>query len=194
MPKGAETWAGGYPVHVFAGKGEVREWGEFIEPATLKTMIRFAPETVAQGSFDLLKDKEGKNVLRATYTCKAGAQAKLEFRLPIAGAPRRLAVHLGCPDKSVESIMAEIDDKDGETFGYKLVQMGSGPVPPYADCSLDCRAAAGNWSGRVANAVLEPPCVWRCIWMLPMPGRNEGTLDLWGIQVYALAPAEDAAH
>ena len=190
MPKGTDAWLGDYPLYILAGEGEIKEWSDFVEPAQLQPMLRFDPDTVAESSFELVKDKQGLDVLRAHYVQKEGPGPPppvLTFGIPFAGAPRRLSVHLGCPDKSVGSVEAEVDDGEGETFSYHL-----GLLPVYAECSLDCRAVGMNWGGRVTNAVLDSPCTLRRIRLRPAAGWRDGTLDLWGIQTNVLAPANPA--
>ena len=196
LPAGAPVWMGGWPVYVLAGEGEIAERTDAVEPANLKEMVHVNPDSVADSTLEMLKDKEGQDVLRVRFTRKKdhrdGYEPELNLNIPIAGVPKRLCVYLGCPDKSLDSIIARVADKDGEVFAYELGQWGAGPLPPYAECRLDIRAVLLYWGrgGAISNGVLDPPCLLQSLCPRLMPGLNLGTLDIWAVETDVLAPGK----
>ncbi len=195
-----ETLTARSALHILAGKGEIVERTDLASGEDLADRAEFVGRNVAESTIDTFTDDQGQVVLCAQFVRKPNAgEVDLRLGLPIAGFPKRLCVHMGCPDESIETVWAEIVDRDGEVFPYALEQLGGGPLPHFADRRLDCRASPGptwnerTWDGQGTNGVIDPPCTLRTLRLTPSAGLDQGQLHVWGVEVDVLAPAENDA-
>jgi hypothetical protein len=183
------------PLHVLAGDGAVAEQTVLVEPA--EVTAQFAPENVADSSVTLGTDDHGQDVLRCTFSMKPQAQAQfatLTLGVPIPGLPRRFRAFVGSDDESVDSLMLDLVDRDGEVFAYVLDPFGFGTLKPYMELGLDCRAFSYATFGTPdRNGIIDLPCSLRSMRARVTEACPESHLTIWGCQFDVVAPTDAEA-
>lgn len=183
------------PLHVLAGGGPVAEQTVLLRPGEMTA--GFAPENVSQSSVTLATDDQGQDLLRCTFSMKPQAQAQyatLTLGVPVPGLPKRFHALVGSDDESVDSLMLDLVDRDGEVFAYVLDPFGFGALKPYMELGLDCRAFSyATFGTPQANGVMDLPCGLRSLRVRMTEDCPEAHLDFWGVQFEVVAPVAGEA-
>ena len=184
------------PLHVVEGAGEVAEQTVEIAAAELAQGAGIAGETTGPSTVELLQDENGVDVLACSFTGKTdrpGEDLVLELNAPIPGLPERFCVMAGSDDQSVESLLVDLTDRDGEVFVYVLKPLVFGQLDPFAELQLDCRARSyPTYGARKLNMVMDLPCTFARVRARLKEGLPEGHLRLWGVRCDVEAPLERA--
>ncbi len=181
------------PLHVLAGEGAVTEHTVLVGPA--EVTAQFAPENVADSSVTLATDDHGQDVLRCTFSMKPQARAQyatLSLGVPVPGLPKRFCAYVGSDDESVDSLMLDLVDRDGEVFAYVLDPWGFGALKPYMELGLDCRAFSyATFGTPEANGIIDLPCGLRSLRARLTEDYPEGHLTISGFQFDLVAPVTE---
>ncbi len=183
------------PLHVMAGDAAVAQQTVLVGPAEMTA--QFAPENLVDSSVTLGADDHGQDVLRCTFSLKPQARAQyatLTLGVPVPGLPRRFCAFLGSDDESVDSLMLDLVDRDGEVFAYTLDPWGFGALKPYMELGLDCRAFSyATFGTPKRNGIIDLPCSLRSLRVRLTEDYPEAHFSIWGFQFDVLAPADAEA-
>jgi len=181
------------PLHVLDGPGEVVEQTAEITAAELAANARVTGETTGPSTVALHQDENGVDVLDCTFTRKTDRPDEdllLELDAPIPGLPSQFCLMVGSADESVESLLVDLTDRDGEVFMYVLKPLFVGQLGAFSELELDCRARSyPTYGARKLNAVLDLPCTLARVRARLKEGVPEGHLRIWGARFDVEAPA-----